>query len=142
MQETNDLLRQNVEATHNLLNVMVEFINVQTTRDNVVRLDPDTKDFIHAVIERLQQNLPSMDNPVDTVDRSADVVYIVHDKDKMYRRDTHPLLFKVVDLLQEYPDKRNLSVRELAAETDVGKSWCAVAKRYWQMSSGHSGHVH
>lgn len=82
-----------------------------------------------------------MDSPLDTSEGTTDVVYVVRDKDKTYRRETHPLLFKVVDLLQEHPEKRTLSVRDLAAETGVGKSWCAVAKRYWELSTVSTGHL-
>jgi len=61
-----------------------------------------------------------------------EVVQVIVDRQGVFRRETHPLLFRVVDLLSEVPAKRVISVRELAAETGVSKSWCAVAKRYWQ----------
>ena len=54
------------------------------------------------------------------------------DRDMEYSRETHPALFKVVDLLEEDEQVRSLSVRQLAQQTGVGKSWCAVAKRYVQ----------
>jgi hypothetical protein len=47
-----------------------------------------------------------------------------------YSRDTHPALFKVVDLLEKDGRARTLSVRQLAHETGVSKSWCAIAKRH------------
>jgi hypothetical protein len=43
---------------------------------------------------------------------------------------THPALFKVIDLLEHDEHARNLSVRQLAQQTDVCKSWCAIAKRF------------
>jgi hypothetical protein len=52
------------------------------------------------------------------------------DRDTEYARDTHPALFKVVDLLKHDEQARTLSVRQLAQQTGVSKSWCAIAKRY------------
>jgi hypothetical protein len=52
------------------------------------------------------------------------------DSDHEYARDTHPALFKVVDLLEQDERARRLSVRQLAQETGVSKSWCAIARRY------------
>lgn len=57
---------------------------------------------------------------------------IIVDKGKTYTRETHPLLFEVVDLLEENKELRDLSVRKLSDRVQAGKSWCAVAKRYWQ----------
>jgi hypothetical protein len=56
---------------------------------------------------------------------------------KEYTRDTHPLLFAVVDWLEITPHHRQSSVRKIAAEFEastgrgVSKSWAAVAKNYW-----------
>jgi AraC-like DNA-binding protein len=47
-----------------------------------------------------------------------------------YTRATHPTLFKVIDLLEQNEHARNLSVRQLAQQTGVSKSWCAIAKRH------------
>jgi hypothetical protein len=52
------------------------------------------------------------------------------DRDKEYARTTHPALFKVIDLLEQHEHARGLSVRKLAQQTGVSKSWCAIAKRY------------
>jgi hypothetical protein len=52
------------------------------------------------------------------------------DHDHEYSRETHPALFKVVDLLERNERARRLSVRQLAQETGVSKSWCAIAKRH------------
>ncbi len=52
------------------------------------------------------------------------------DRDTEYSRATHPALFKVIDLLATDEQTRTLSVRQLAQQTGVSKSWCAVAKRY------------
>ena len=57
---------------------------------------------------------------------------IIVDKGKTYTRDTHPLLFEVVDLLEKNKELRDLTVRKLSERVQAGKSWCAVAKRYWQ----------
>ncbi len=56
---------------------------------------------------------------------------IVVDKGETYTRATHPMLFEVIDLLDENAELKSLSVRELAKQAQAGKSWCAVAKRYW-----------
>ena len=50
--------------------------------------------------------------------------------DHEYSRETHPALFRVVDLLEQDEQARTLSVRQLAQETGVSKSWCAIAKRH------------
>jgi hypothetical protein len=47
-----------------------------------------------------------------------------------YSRDTYPALFRVVDLLEQDERARRLSVRQLAQETGISKSWCAIAKRH------------
>jgi hypothetical protein len=52
------------------------------------------------------------------------------DSDHEYARETHPALFRVVDLLEQDERARRLSVRQLARETGVSKSWCAIAKRH------------
>ena len=52
------------------------------------------------------------------------------DCDHEYSRETHPALFKVIDLLEQDEQVRTLSVRQLAEETGISKSWCAIAKRY------------
>lgn len=52
------------------------------------------------------------------------------DRDTEYSRATHAALFKVIDLLVHDEQARMLSVRQLAQQTGVSKSWCAVAKRY------------
>jgi hypothetical protein len=52
------------------------------------------------------------------------------DNDHEYSRETHPTLFKVVDLLEGNEQARAWSVRQLAQETGVSKSWCAIAKRH------------
>lgn len=52
------------------------------------------------------------------------------DGNKAYSRATHPALFRVIDLLEQDEGARNLSVRQLAQQTGVSKSWCAIAKRY------------
>lgn len=52
------------------------------------------------------------------------------DHDHEYSRDTHPALFKVVELLEQDEQACRLSVRQLAHETGVSKSWCAIAKRH------------
>jgi hypothetical protein len=52
------------------------------------------------------------------------------DDHQEYMRDTHPALFRVVDLLEQDVGARKLSVRQLAQETGVSKSWCAIAKRH------------
>ena len=52
------------------------------------------------------------------------------DDNQEYVRDTHPALFRVVDLLEQDEQARTWSVRRLAHETGVSKSWCAIAKRY------------
>ena len=51
---------------------------------------------------------------------------------KGYTRETHPLLFQVIDLLIDDAGARELSARKLEAITGVSKSWCAVAKNYWK----------
>ncbi|MFC1959503.1 hypothetical protein ACFLYO_02225, partial [Chloroflexota bacterium] len=66
--------------------------------------------------------------PVDSVYRPQTII----DKSTVYTRETHPKLFQVIDLLADDATKRRLSVRSLAAETGVSKSWCAIARRYWQ----------
>jgi hypothetical protein len=52
------------------------------------------------------------------------------DDNHEYSRETHPALFRVVDLLEQDERARRLSVRQLAQETSVSKSWCAIAKRH------------
>lgn len=52
------------------------------------------------------------------------------DRDHEYSRETHPALFKVIDLLEQDERVRALSVRQIAEETGISKSWCATAKRY------------
>jgi hypothetical protein len=52
------------------------------------------------------------------------------DHDHEYSRETHPALFKVIDLLERDGRSRQLSVRQIAGETGISKSWCAIAKRY------------
>ncbi len=52
------------------------------------------------------------------------------DRNHEYVRDTHPALFKVIDLLGRDERARELSVRQLAHKTGVSKSWCAIAKRH------------
>jgi hypothetical protein len=47
-----------------------------------------------------------------------------------YSKETHPALFRVVELLEQDEQARKLSVRQLAHETGVSKSWCAIAKRH------------
>jgi hypothetical protein len=54
----------------------------------------------------------------------------IRDHDTEYSKETHPALFKVVDLLQRDERLRTLSVRQLAQVTGISKSWCAIAKRY------------
>lgn len=56
---------------------------------------------------------------------------IIVDQGRTYTRQTHPALFKVVDLLADDKTKRGASVRQLETLTGVSKSWCSVAKRYW-----------
>lgn len=56
----------------------------------------------------------------------------ITDKGALYTRATHPKLFEVIDLLDKDRDRRALPVRDLATLTGVSKSWCAVAKRFWQ----------
>lgn len=59
---------------------------------------------------------------------------------KEYDRSTHPKLFMVIDQLADQSELRRLSVRKLAValdEFEVGKSWCAVAKKYWQETYEH-----
>lgn len=60
---------------------------------------------------------------------AADATRII-DGDTAYARTTHPALFKVVDLLEREESARKLSVRQLAQQTGVSKSWCAIARRY------------
>lgn len=67
---------------------------------------------------------------------SSGQVDIIVEAGKTYRRATHPLLFRVVDLLEGDKAKREWTVRALAAETGVSKSWCAVAKRYRERHGG------
>lgn len=67
----------------------------------------------------------------------------VYTKDKIttngkeFTRQTHALLFQVVDWLEINSEVRNLSSRKLAAafETTTGISvshvWAAIAKNYW-----------
>jgi hypothetical protein len=52
------------------------------------------------------------------------------DDNHEYARDTHPALFRVVDLLEQDERARAWSVRQLAQETGVSKSWCAIAKQH------------
>jgi hypothetical protein len=47
-----------------------------------------------------------------------------------FTKETHPALFRVVELLERDGRARTLSVRQLAHETGVSKSWCAIAKRH------------
>ena len=68
---------------------------------------------------------------LDSVSRPQTII----DKSTVYARETHPKLFQVIDLLVDDPAKRRLSVRSLAAETGVSKSWCAIARRYWQQQA-------
>lgn len=56
---------------------------------------------------------------------------IIIDQGKTYTRQTHPALFRVVDLLADHKEHRAVPVRQLETLSGVGKSWCAVAKRYW-----------
>jgi len=62
---------------------------------------------------------------------------VVVDRGIRYERESHPLLFKVVDYLDDNPDERGWTVRQIADKVGVSKSWCAVAKRFW--SSGRKG---
>jgi hypothetical protein len=63
---------------------------------------------------------------------------LIIESGKTYTRQTHPLLFLVVDYLDKHEGVRGESVRKIAeivsAQTgqSVGKSWAAVAKNYWQ----------
>lgn len=41
-----------------------------------------------------------------------------------------PKLFAVIDWIDQNPDKRDWSVRQIADATGVSKSWVAVAKKY------------
>ena len=60
---------------------------------------------------------------------------------RTYTRDTHPLLFAVVDWLETNSEQREAGVRPIAAAfeqatgTSVSKSWAAVAKNYWKSKS-------
>lgn len=62
---------------------------------------------------------------------------IIVEKGKRYTRETHPLLFAVVDWMETESARREMSVRGIAAEFEkttnqsVSKSWAAVAKNYW-----------
>jgi hypothetical protein len=47
-----------------------------------------------------------------------------------FTKETHPALFRVVELLEQDERARTLSVRQLAQKTGVSKSWCAIAKRH------------
>ena len=64
------------------------------------------------------------------VDGSSQLADRIIDRNTEYARATHPALFKVIDLLEQNEDARTLSVRQLAQQTGVSKSWCAIAKRY------------
>lgn len=76
---------------------------------------------------------PERMEPVSSVSSGqSGQAQIIVDQEGTFRRETHPLLFRVVDLLSEDKTKRKLSVRALAEETEISKSWAAVAKRYWQ----------
>jgi hypothetical protein len=78
----------------------------------------------------LQQNLVgSGSRPVEEVMVVAQAGRVINDNHE-YTRDTHPALFKVVDLLERDERARTLSVPQLAQETGVSKSWCAIAKRH------------
>ena len=63
-------------------------------------------------------------------------VETVVDDGQVYERSTHVKLFVVIDLLAGDRSARELSVRDLAQETGVSKSWCAIAKRYWANEEG------
>lgn len=78
---------------------------------------------------------PAFSSSIVSSGQSGQAVQIneIADKGTIYTRMTHPKLFEVVDLLDGDRDKRMLSVRDLAFLTGVSKSWCAVAKRYWQV---------
>lgn len=43
---------------------------------------------------------------------------------------TSPKLMQVIKWLQVNPDKRDLTVRDIATLTGVSKSWVAIAKKY------------
>lgn len=88
---------------------------------------------IEALLERIAL---AVENPV--------ILPSVHKMDKMDRGEmdkpetviidgttyTSSKLMKVIQWLKSNPDKRVLTVREIATLTDVSKSWVAIAKKY------------
>jgi hypothetical protein len=79
----------------------------------------------------IQQNLAGSGSQTDSGSQSVGTrANLIVDDDHEYSRDTHPALFRVVDLLEQDERARTLSVRQLVQETGVSKSWCAIAKRH------------
>jgi len=68
---------------------------------------------------------PEIDSPM--VDEDAGRII---DSGHEYSRETHLALFKVVDFLERDEQARTLSVRQIAQEIGVSKSWCAIARRH------------
>lgn len=55
---------------------------------------------------------------------------------KEYNRTDHPMFFIVIDWLNANRNRADSGVRKIAAETDVSKSYVAVARRWWREQQG------
>jgi len=56
----------------------------------------------------------------------------IEDGGRIYTRASHPLLFRVIDALIDNPELEDKPLRAIGAQLEVSKSWCAVARRYYQ----------
>ncbi len=135
-----DITRRLIDMQENqsaVLSALTDAIN--RLADNKAVPAPDTSaiDELDAFIRQKMANLNSVDVSTSPVDNIYTKELIV-ENGKQYQRQTHPLLFSVVDYLETHEDARNASVRKIAelvsleTKQSVGKSWAAVAKNYWQ----------
>lgn len=79
-------------------------------------------------LRQTQQNNPQLVQSVQSVDKEEmDRITPVVIDGQTY---TSPKLMQVIRWLEVNPTKRNMTVREIAEETGVSKSWVAIAKKY------------
>lgn len=104
--------------------------------------DPSVIDEFEEILKRKLADLNSVDvSSGQSGQQKGANVYtseLIIESGKEYKRQTHPLLFSVVDYLETNEGARAESVRRIAelvtnqTGQTVGKSWAAVAKNYWQ----------
>lgn len=135
MSVSDELLRRLIE----LQEQQVAAINRLADKEQAVHApEPSPMIEFEEILNRKMAEMNSVDVSSGQSGQNIYTKELIVESGKRYTRQSHPLLFTVVDYLEGNEGARVNSVRKIAElvtkETgqSVGKSWAAVAKNYWQ----------